>query len=547
MRSQTHVAVDLVREADGVVVRGRLTDDLGHPIARESVHLALGGDRPRSRTTDDTGAFEVRVPASDLARAERRHLEWRLEYDGDRVYGGANETGSLDLTQQNTRLAVRAEPRVAALDDSEVYVHADLTTANGPVPGVEVRVKVGDGTELVGRTGAEGRATFLIRAALLGSAGRYTISARFLGDHLLAPSVAETSLRVLLASRVTLRVAREGDARLGRYRFSGRLADQDGPIAGATVAILADAGPGDVEPHLVALTTTRPDGLYLAAVPAPELFGDRSGELAVRAVYSPDDQHQGATSHVFTVQVPPPPGVPTRWYLFGLAGALSLLLVAQAVRTRLVPSLLQRLRLRRLLRRRDPAVAATLVEMEPELVTPVADGDAPRRRDVLSGVVVDGHSREPLPGAIVTVFRGGDGAPGPRCVADARGHFELEPLAPGPWRLRLEAEGCLPREEELTVPHDGRYDRAAYALVAVRRRVREIYGRAVQRFGADFAWGADTPREAWERVRRGSPDEERALAELRELVEQAWFGEADVRVADAARAQELARFLEGRR
>lgn len=130
---------------------------------------------------------------------------------------------------------------------------------------------------------------------------------------------------------------------------------------------------------------------------------------------------------------------------------------------------------------------------------------------------------------------------------DAAGGFELGPLPPGSWRVRLEAAGCLPREEALVVPHDGRYDRAAYALVAVRRRLREIYAHALAGFGGGFAWGADTPREAWVRVRRGSPDEERALAELRELVERAWFADEEVSLTDAARAQELARFLEGRR
>ncbi|TNF23778.1 MAG: hypothetical protein EP329_26540 [Deltaproteobacteria bacterium] len=555
VRAHTRVTLTLDRRPDGVVVRGRLVDDQGLAVPLEEVQLDLPGYPTQTRITNADGAFEVAIDGRDLSLLEAsrgRQLPWTLRYHGDRVYGASLEEGVLDLHRVPTRLVVTLAPEVVTLDQSEIRVHVDAYGNNLPIPDAEVRVRVGDGTELVGRTGSAGRSTFLIRAGLLGSPGRYDVHARFLGDHLYSPADAEATLRVLLPARVTLRVGREGDVHTGRYRFSGRLADADGPLAGATVAILATpAGNPDAAPLVQILATTHADGIYLDAIPAETLFEGLDPtretsprELDVRAVFSPGDgRHQGAISLPVRIHVPPPPGVPTRWYLVGLAIVFGILLLAQAVRHRVLSAFWERLRAVRPERPRVlPDDAAE--DDDPPFVVAASGGRSPRL-DHIAGVVVDAHSEALLVGAYVTLTPADGGDPlVVRCGANGR--FDLGPLPAARYRLHVEAADYLAREVALTLPHDGDLDGATFALVSIRRRVRDTYVRAVMRFGSTLSWGVDTPREAFFNARRTIAPDEQALLELRQLVEGAWFSERPATVDDAARARRLLRILEAR-
>lgn len=551
VRARTHATVEVERRPDGLVLRGTLRDDRDAPVASDTVHLEIPGHPPLTGTTDGDGAFTFSLAPSAVARLDARHgdaLPWSLRYRGGRLYGEATAEGLLDTTRAPTRLTATTDPPVVALDEGEVRLHVDLAAADAPVSGAEVRVRVGDGTELLGTTGATGRATFIIRAGLLGSAGTYPIRARFLGDPLRAEASATTSLRVLLAARVTLRVGREGDLHFGRHRFSGRLADAHGPLSAATVAIVAQPAdsPG-AEPSLVSLATTQADGVFLVALPSADLFADRRGEIDLRALYSPDDgRHKAAASHAVRVRIPPPPGVPARWYLIALALLFAVVASAEVVRRGALTAWWRRLRTRR---SAAPTTAAptTGPDAAPEdraFVTPAASpSSTPRRHDHIAGIIIDAHTQRPLAGATVSFA-----PPHPPLAPtrpDAGGRFAVGPLPEGLVVMHISAPGYLTRELAVQVPHDGTLDGATFAVVAIRRRLREHYTAAVRLLGDSLAWGRDTPREAYLRSRRSDDDD--ALLELRRMVEAAWFSPRAPTEEDAARAGALARRIEARR
>ncbi len=557
IRARTQVALALDRRADGLVVRGTLVDDQRRPVAGEGIHLDVEGYDIQRRLTDEGGAFEVAIGGRDLARLEARHghrLPWALSFSGDRFYGDSSASGEFDLRRVPTFLEVSVRPCVVGLDDSEILVEVTLASGpTAPIADAEVLLQVGDGKALAGTTGPSGQATFLIRSGLLGSAGRYTVRARFDGDHVHAASSGEDSLRVLLPARLTLRVGREGDALVGRYRFSGRLADVEGPIPDAVVAIIARLASDDgastadlADGDLLTLTNTRADGVYLTALSAAQLMAGRTGELEVRAVYSPGDgAHQVAMSRPVHVRVPPPPGVPLRWYLVGLALIVALLVTVQLARTGALTTVWTQL-----LAAHPPASDAEVLaeaDDDPPFIQAPAGRAAmrERRRDVIAGAVVDAHSGAPLAAAMVTLTLA-DGSRR-RVTTDDAGHFALSALPAGQCQLAVVAPAYLQRELAATLPHDGSLDGAAFGLVAVRRRLREAYTRAILVADSALLWGLDTPREAYANARRADERVERALVELRRLVELAWFSEHPATAADVVRASQLLAAIEGRR
>lgn len=554
VRARTQATVDVERRPDALILRGTLRDDRDAPVASDTVHLEIPDHPTLAQTTDADGAFAFTLAPADVARLDARHgdrLPWTLRYRGGRVYGETAAQGLLDTTRAPTRISASTDPPVVALDEGEVRLHVDLAANDAPVTGAEVRVRVGDGTELLGATGPAGRATFIIRAGLLGSAGTYPIHARFLGDPLRAEASATTSLRVLLPARVTLRVGREGDLHFGRHRFSGRLADARGPLPAATVAIVAQpADLPDADPELVSLVTTQADGIFLVAVPSAELFAERHGEIDLRAIYSPDDaRHQAATSHPVRVRVPPPPGVPAHWYILGLLLVVALVAGAQVVRHGALLAWWRRLRAAR---RPSPIlpVAPAAATDEPPFVTPTAPAPpgVPRRPDHIAGRVVDAHTQRPLPGATVDVVAPDDPATSLTSARpDADGRFAVGPLAADRVVVRIGAPGYLTRELTVALPHDGALDGATFAIVAIRRRLREHYADVVSLLGDTLAWGRDTPREAYLRSRRGDDADAAALLELRRMVEAAWFSRRPATPEDVARAGALSRRFEARR
>ena len=545
IRAKTRITLEHRKAGDALELRGRIVDDRGEPVAHQAVTLDIAGAPsalPTSRQSDADGRFAFTLDARALdaiADAHGTRVPWTIRYDGDRRFGSIATNGVIDLSKTGTRLALTLSRNRLARGERAVEATVVLQTneaAPRPVGPIDVRLAVGDGAELTGRTGANGRATFVIESQVLTRAGRYRIAARFLGDRRFAASLAEGEIEVLLPTRLTLRVAREGDLKRGRFRFSGRLADEDGPVAGAVVAVRGVLAPPPTPSAFSTLAVTDADGVWVAALPTQVLQDLDRPSVEVTAHYAPSDGvHEPARSLPVLLEIPPVPGVPLSWYAaaFGVAlGAAGLGRLLRADTRARAARLWAWLRARLT---RTPKAAPGAPEADPSFVTTMgAAGQRARRTDVIAGRVVDAHGRHAVPYARVRV-----GAL--EAVADPAGHFTLgtptAPLPAGQSRLSVDAPGYLPRDVALSLPHRGEYDGIELAVVAVRRRVREVFAEALLRFQAHLRWGHDTPREAARHVRVAGPGDEDPIADLTVLVERAHFGRLPATPDDLAEAR----------
>ena len=550
LRIRTHSRVELSasRRADGLHVHGALADDAGQPMPGQIVHVSIAGLRPQDVTTDRAGSFELVILAGDvrtIADLRGTEVPWRASFDGDASHGPTEGEGTLDLSRTATHLEVSVVPHSASIEAAVVQVRASLQADGAPLSRAAVSLRVGGGPSLAGRTDGEGRVTFAMRPAFLREPGLHDMTVAFAGDHRHAPCEARSDVRLLLPARLNLRVGREGDPATGRYRFSGRVADTVGPIAGATVAILrrtsGSGGAAEAEPldrerdEPVALASTDARGIYLVAVSARELFAGVDGTIELRAVFDPSTgTHLAAVSEGHAVGVPAPPGVPARWYLVAMLWVLSAVVVAQAVRLRAWQTIAGMVRgwprawcLDRA--HREARAHAT------SFVTP--DGEAARRTTWIAGRVTDAHSSQIIRGASVLAHgpEGQELRPRP----DADGRFALGPLGGGHWTLELRARGYLARDASAEIPHDGGLDGATFPLVAVRRRIRDLYAATLGAFRAHMRWGRDTPAEALARAGITEEPSRAALSELRALVERSWFALPPAEEPEARRAESL--------
>lgn len=577
VRAKTKVELEHRRTPTGMTLVGRLLDDAGQPVANERVTLELPGLPPVTRLTTSDGDFEVPLTAREVARIRQDGdvVTWTVQFDGNSRLGDTAESGSIDLSKRATRLDLAIEGNRTPTADADDGVRVVLgeraveitVTLNDvsegaprPIAQAEVALEVGSGSQLVGATGRSGAATFVVRPASFARGGRYRITARFAGDALRGPSRAETFLTVLVPTRVTLRVVREGDEVHGRYRMSGRVSDESRPLAGQLVAIVASLQDSPATRAFELVAATDADGIFVTALSAVELQQLRDKlnlprervRLEVRArVTSADGLHAPSESAAVVLEIPTPPGVPLRWYLLGLALVVSFITLAQLLRSGAMVRALDRLAraIRRFVERlRGKVLPPIVADDEPLFVTRF---DAPERKhdrssDLLSGVVVDAHTRAPLLGTVVA--RSGDQREVARC--DVRGNFRLGPLAHGAWSVTVEAPGHLGREVALELPHDGTYDGAQWALVAVHRSVREIFATTLRGLGTPLAWGYATPREATrDALDARAPERpviEPPLDELTRIVEHTHFAPSYGTAADVERARLLRDRLQNR-
>lgn len=561
VRARAKVDLDHRKTRDGLELEGRLIDDEGRPIPDERLSLTLGGREAESLTTDEDGRFRLSLDRRSTAALERAHedsddgkVPWQARFPGSRRISDVVASGAIDLARRASRLTLTLQDdtaersRVKRLLPHEgqrtLLARLEEPLSSIPLSDAEIRLRVGDGAELIGRTGANGQVAFLISPDQLEAGALYRATARFAGDSLHVPALAELELQVQRPTRLTLRVVREGDARHGRYRFSGRLADQDGALVNAVVAIEGrvaspdDDGKRDQDIAIERLVSTDEDGLFVTAIDAAELDERRLTRLLLVAHFQPaTSAHAPSRSRPVLLEVPPPDGIPAGWYLV-LLSLLSLVLsLAHAHRTGALARFYERLRerLRALTTRPAPIATAAPRPSSHPLATNTANG----RGDWLSGRVIDGHEGHRLVARLKVRDTSGER----EVETNASGHFELGPLAPGPCHLELDAPGYLLRELDFEAPHPGLYDGATWSLVAVKRKLRDIFGETVHELGGELAWGVDTPREALTKALSRQPDRgrvERPLAELTMLVERAHFA----RVAAEPSAVEQAKTLQ---
>lgn len=549
---QARSAIQIVTERAerGLYLRGRLLDDTGAPIASEMIRVDIKGLRLPPVRTDSEGRFEYFVRANHLVEVESLHgseIPWKATFLGDPDYGPTSKAGNLDLRRTPTRLTLAIEPDEVTVDADWVMVRASLEAAQKPVAGAAIKLRVGTGSEQQGRTDGDGLVRFRLRPADLDALGEIPVRARFAGDHRRAVSEASDSFVVRRSSRITLRVGREGEAATGRYRFSGRLVDAHGPIPRATVAIVAtqrkseDSDPKATQPppppRAVAVATTDADGIFLTALPARSLFADSRGVMELRALYQPQQQSQAAAqSRPVVVPVPSPPGVPTRWYVAGILWVLAGLALAHIARNRLWRVVLDALAQWRVRREPEPEETPTIVD--PPFVEAPAERTRPPRVDHVAGIVLDAHARTPVAYAQIRLTGDGNSY---EARADAGGRFELGPVSPGSYSLGIGADRYIARSVSLAVPHEGFLDDATFSLVAIRRRIRDVYGNALERLEGRWAWGAQTPREAFDEARPAAEEVGATpqVKRLKELTERAWYTKPGASAADAEEAAEL--------
>ena len=569
VRAGAVVELDHRRTRDGLELAGRLLDDQGAPITDERLSIELGDREAESLTTDQDGRFSLKLDRRTTAALERIHrtdIPWSVRFPGSRRFSDVVARGAIDLARRASRLtltasASRATANVPLKDDAatndrkktirllpsdqsmSLIAHLEEPLDGTPLGDAEIRLRVGDGAELVGRTGMNGQVAFILTPDQLAAGADYRVTARFSGDALHVPALAELDVRMLLPTRLTLRVVREGDARRGRYRFSGRLSDQNGPVAGAVIAVLgreadldADAPNDDVVVRR--LVATGPDGIFVTSIDARELDEKKLRRLLVQAAFQPVDARAPTLSRPVLLEVPPPAGIPVAWYLLAMTALVLAAALAHAHRTGAFS-------------RAWKWLGAALARPEPLRPThphtpPLATSTPHQttRPQWLSGRIIDGHEGTPLRATL----RVRDASGPHEVTTDPHGLFELGPLAPGPCFIEVGAPGYLTRELAFDVPHTGTYDGATWSLVAVKRKLRDILGETVGGLGQDLAWGTDTPREALAKTLARHADRatiERPLAELTMLVERAHFARRPVEPPAVEHARDLQRQIGG--
>ena len=519
VRSRSVMESEVTRTAQGLALRGLITDDRGGPVSGAPIHARIHGLESRVVRSSEEGAFELQIAKEDviaLAELHGEELPWTLEFAGAPNFGPVQRQGVLDLERAPTQLSLALDRGESSLDEGPVEVMVQVKREGHGLAHVPVVLRVADGPELVGESDAKGRVAFLVKPASVTRFGRVMVEARFPGDMRHASASATAPLLLTRATRLTLRVGREGDVDTGRYRFSGRLTSEDGALPGRTVAIVARGSDGQGGARTQRATLTRGDGVFLVAIEAREFIGFAGEEVEVQAIFEPPELSlQAARSERALLPVPTLPGVPLSWYMGCLAAAGGLGLLALALHLRLWRQLRWRWRRRRLHRSLSGG-AMDLVDESRVLLN-----SRRGREDWLSGVLVERESGRPLAGLMVSVAQADNEF---AVRSDEAGVFELGPLQPGAWELSVRGPSTLPLSVPLQLPHGGELDAMRVRLETLRARARDIFLSEVElQAGAKSAWGYVTPADMVSRRRALNPDEAEALEPLQSLVERAWF------------------------
>jgi hypothetical protein len=139
----------------------------------------------------------------------------------------------------------------------------------------------------------------------------------------------------------------------------------------------------------------------------------------------------------------------------------------------------------------------------------------------IGGWVLDPRDDAPIAGAMVTLLGPGEVA---RSVPlQSSGRFEVSELPPGRWTVRVEAEGYVPGEAHVTVPHRGQWRAMTLRLDSLRALALAPFRRIAMRLlPSTGQWSVQTNREVLDRARdQGLPTG--PLESLASEVEQAYY------------------------
>ncbi len=503
-------------EDGSLVLRGRLRDDGGAPIAAGRIAVALptelatrlptSCDRPRqdlSRTEREV-RLQTSVRGEFCARWRRPSSRGRLEvrFDGDRYHSAARVELGFDRSappRLPTRLRFDPRPASVDLDLQSTALTGVLTTAEPQahvdLAGLSISLETEGGRRLAqAQTGGDGKARFELPSASLGTPGHGVLVLRFGGSEALEPAQDSQP------------VTRRATARLRLVRPVEPGTDGEPPVA--TIALEAPVGKvsgGVVE----AVYRGRSAGTAPVEAGAARLvlnLPSRRQPVAASVRYLPASPWW-RPGPALRISVPPPPRS-LAWQL-----VLSLLVAGAGAwalgswrRSRALPH-----------KAKPPARLTPGIHV----IETARSGAPPAWR----GTVVDAHEGRALGGASIAVVQPTapgceDASPLVRCTADARGQFHFT-LAERPPSAELVVRLPTHAAMRKPLPPPGTL---RIALLTWRRNIlRRFVDWARRRGGPFFAPPEPTPAQ----VRKaGARDPE--LVAWAQAVEAAAFGPRDV-------------------
>jgi hypothetical protein len=457
--------------------------------------------------TDGLGRFCLRIDPLAVGSAVT------LRFDGN-PYFDASETVrlSVDTSKRSLQLRFSPRPRYLSLDRPTHLIQVDTRIASGPRSGDPLQLTLRfaergrDARELETATTQLGkRARFEVASATLGSPGPGTLTVRFAGSDTMQS--AEHSVVVERTARVSLSLAGSisaGDPTQG-VPISVAVGSTLGAVPSGTVEALFDGasvGTGRVATGS-ALVRVRFDPPARARVP-----------LTLR--YLPDAPWWQAGAPL-TVTLPLAPASPWRLWPWALGVLAVSAWVLRSWRRPARPSQ----------RRRESPTGPPSGRASIEVIERGLANEGWR------GQVADAHDGVPIAGArlsvVVPSFAADAGAPD--IIADADGHFVVEPLAGGTEGVRLRVNARWHTELSRPLPPPGRIH---VHLVSRRRTLLNRLVDWAERMG--YPWRRDgdaTPGEIKDAAESQGMEQ---VADWAGAVEHAAFGPDPV---DGAREHEV--------
>jgi hypothetical protein len=506
-----------------------LTDD-GAPLPLAPLTLTVADFRPVALTTDGQGRAVWRIPARS-GRGPSPSLQWTVTFGGTSAAAPIETSGTVELARLPTRMHLVADASTIDLASPPLRFAIRLETAEATptaVSAADIRFRIDDGPAQSGRTDTAGRVVFVIHPAHLNATGPspapLVVEARFEGDAIHAPARAEIAVMRHVVSRVTLRVAREGDATAGRLRFSGRVSHEFGAWADAAVRVMVSTATG--REILAIPSLSGANGVWNAAIPLDALRATGEPRVMVTAHAAPHGSLRPAEAPALLLEVPRIPGRSALVPLLLLAALLVVVRFADGARRKALSSRLMawsravRDGLARLVhgwrRRFGPAGTRVGPSAVPGLVPASGTG---RRRSAVAVRFIDQDTGVSLQVQVSACLAGDNGSEVRVERAEVR-DFEFESRTAGVCHLTIDGPGLVPVSLAVRLPHDGAWDGATVTLRRIERRIREIHEQAATRLGHPQRWGRDTPRDLVRHANASSA----SLQALVATVEAAYFG-----------------------